>query len=341
MTRRRSTRQPTVTGSHRATGLTARQVEVLDLAAHGLSGRQIGRRLGISARTVEGHLSQMRRRTGAHSEAELTAYGVAVGLLTVDLAPVGPDGPPEREAAYPRLRLGAGKRPFADTAGRAANPQEHSADNTRRKSMPDGVPAGSFRHMLFGYARISTSGQNPDHQIAALLREGVPRDQIYLDTAPGAKASRPQLDLLLQMLQAGDTLKVTRLDRLSRSVLHLITLGAQLRERGIGLHVIEQGIDTATMEGNAMFGMLSVLAELQRELITTDTKHGLAAARARGRAGGRPPRLTSGQAALAQQLYDARDKTVQQIADIFRVPRSTVYGYLGGKTTARQRHRSR
>jgi DNA invertase Pin-like site-specific DNA recombinase len=190
--------------------------------------------------------------------------------------------------------------------------------------------------MLFGYARVSTAGQNPDHQIDALLREEVPREQIYLDTASGAKSSRPQLDLLLQVLRAGDTLKVTRLDRLSRSVLHLITLGAQLRERGVGLHVIEQGIDTSTAEGRAMFGMLSVLAELQRELIVANTRDGLAAARARGRTGGRPPRLTPDQATLAQQLYNARDKTVQQIADILRVPRSTLYGHLGKNTTPRQ-----
>src|SRR3954452_19202242 len=149
-----------------------------------------------------------------------------------------------------------------------------------------------------------------------------------LDTASGAKASRPQLDLLLKMLRAGDTLKITRLDRLSRSVLHLVTLGAELRERSIGLHVIEQGIDTSTMEGRAMFGMLSVLAELQRELIVANTNDGLAAARARGRIGGRRPRLTADQAALAQRLYDEREKTVQQIADMFGVPRSTVYRHL-------------
>ncbi|MGW4667240.1 recombinase family protein [Streptosporangium sandarakinum] len=182
--------------------------------------------------------------------------------------------------------------------------------------------------MLFGYARISTPDQNPDHQIDALLRAGVERDNIYLDRASGAKASRPQFDIVLRMLRSGDTLKVTRLDRLSRSVLHLVTLGAELRMRGIGLHVIEQGIDTDTMEGRAMFGMLSVLAELQRELIVANTNDGLAAARARGRVGGRRPRLTADQAALAQQLYDARTKTVQQIADLFGVPRSTVYGYL-------------
>jgi DNA invertase Pin-like site-specific DNA recombinase len=138
-------------------------------------------------------------------------------------------------------------------------------------------------------------------------------------------------------VRGGDTVKVTRLDRLSRSVLHLVTLGADLRERGIGLHVIEQGIDTQTVEGRAMFGMLSVLAELQRELIVANTNDGLASACARGRVGGRRPKLTADQGALAQQLYDARDKTVQQIADLFGVPRSTVYGHLDSdNTTPRQ-----
>jgi hypothetical protein len=84
-------------------------------------------------------------------------------------------------------------------------------------------------------------------------------------------------------LREGDTLKITRLDRIGRSVLHLVTLGAELRERGVGLHVIEQGIDTTTAAGRAMFGMLSVLAELQRELIVANTRDGLAAARAGGR----------------------------------------------------------
>lgn len=161
-------------------------------------------------------------------------------------------------------------------------------------------------------------------------------------TSPGSPPvqrprTRPKLGLVMQLLRDGDTVKVTRLDRLSRSVLHLVALGADLRERGIGLHVIEQGIDTQTVEGRAMFGMLSVLAELQRELIVANTNDGLASARARGRVGGRRPKLTAGQAALAQQLYDARDKTVQQIADLFGVPRSTVYGHLDpDNTTPRQ-----
>ena len=183
--------------------------------------------------------------------------------------------------------------------------------------------------MIIGYARVSTAEQNPNHQIDALLCAGVERRHIHVDHASGAKASRPQWDVLhTKVLRRGDTLKVTRLDRLGRSVLHLVTLGAELRERGIELHVIEQGIDTATAEGRAMFGMLSVLSELRRELILANTRDGLAAARARGRLGGRRPKLTAEQAALAQQLYDAGDKTVQQIADLFGVPRSTVYGYL-------------
>jgi DNA invertase Pin-like site-specific DNA recombinase len=182
--------------------------------------------------------------------------------------------------------------------------------------------------MLIGYARVSTAEQNPAHQVDALVCAGVARDDVHVDHASGAKASRPQLDLVLRVLRAGDTLVITRLDRLGRSVLHLVTLGAQLRERGIGLRVIEQGIDTSTAEGRAMFGMLSVLAELQRELIVANTRDGLAAARARGRNGGRRPKLTPAQAAHAQQLYDGGDHTVAQIAALLGVARTTVYGHL-------------
>jgi DNA invertase Pin-like site-specific DNA recombinase len=182
--------------------------------------------------------------------------------------------------------------------------------------------------MLLGYARVSTTDQNPDHQTDALHRAGAEPTDVYLDHASGAKASRPQLDQALRNLRKGDTLIITRLDRLGRSVLHLVTLGASLRERGIGLKVLEQGIDTSTAEGRAMFGMLSVLAELQRELIIANTRDGLAAARARGRTGGRRPKLTPAQALHAQKLYDAGDHTVRQIADLLGVPRPTVYGHL-------------
>lgn len=182
--------------------------------------------------------------------------------------------------------------------------------------------------MDFGYARVSTTDQNPDHQIDALLRAGVDEQNIHIDYASGAKASRPEFDIILKRMRTGDTLKATRLDRISRSLLHLVVLGADLKERGIGLHIIEQGINTDTPEGRAMFGMLGVMAELQRELILANTMDGLAAARARGRVGGRRPKLSAQQAAIAQEMYDKREKTVQEIADLFNVPRTTVYGHL-------------
>jgi len=100
--------------------------------------------------------------------------------------------------------------------------------------------------------------------------------------------------------------------------------------------VLEQGIDTATAEGRAIFGMLSVLAEMQRELIIANTRDGLAAARARGRVGGRRPKLNPAQIRHAQQLYDAGDRTVQQIADLLTVPRSTIYGHLDKGTAGRR-----
>lgn len=182
--------------------------------------------------------------------------------------------------------------------------------------------------MDFGYARVSTADQNPDHQIDALLRAGVKEENIHVDYASGAKASRPEFDILLKRLREGDILRATRLDRISRSLIHLVNLGADLKERGIDLHIIEQGIDSSTPEGRAMFGMLGVMAEFQRELIHANTMDGLAAARARGRVGGRRPKLTPQQAALAQELYDKREKTVQEIAALFGVPRTTVYGHL-------------
>jgi DNA invertase Pin-like site-specific DNA recombinase len=186
---------------------------------------------------------------------------------------------------------------------------------------------------LLGYSRVSTGDQNPDHQIDALRRAGVAPENIHVDHASGAKASRPKLDLVLKLLRDGDQLAITRLDRLGRSVLHLIGLGAELREKGVGLKVLGQGIDTATAEGRAMFGMLSVLAELQRELIVANTRDGLAAARARGRKGGRPSKLTTEQVQHAQRLYDAGGHTVAQIAGLLGVRRTTLYGHLSKSAT--------
>lgn len=182
--------------------------------------------------------------------------------------------------------------------------------------------------MDFGYARVSTKDQNIDHQVDALLRAGVDRDHIYIDYASGAKASRPQWDRLLDKMRSGDRLSCTRLDRIGRSLKDLVNLGARWKEQGIDLRVLEQGIDTTTSEGRLMFGMLSVLAEYQRELILANTRDGLEAARARGHVGGRKRKLNQAQAARAQELYDSGNLTVQEIANMLKIPRSTVYGYL-------------
>ena len=118
-------------------------------------------------------------------------------------------------------------------------------------------------NMLIGYAWVSTADQNPDHQVDALMRAGVATENIYVDRASGAKVSRPELDKALASANRdADQLVITRLDRLGRSVLHLVKLGANMRERGVGLVVLKQVIDTTTPEGRAMCGMLSVLAEL-------------------------------------------------------------------------------
>lgn len=183
--------------------------------------------------------------------------------------------------------------------------------------------------MIFGYARVSTTDQDPHLQIDALRLAGVPEEHIYVDHASGMKASRPQFDVLMKVLRKDDTLVVWKLDRIGRSHSHLIAVVTELGERGVGFRCLTGvPIDTTTPEGLLMFRIFAALAEFERDLIRERVNAGLAAARARGRTGGRKPRLTEDQAELAQQLYDARQHTVQQIADMFGVPRGTVYGYL-------------
>lgn len=182
--------------------------------------------------------------------------------------------------------------------------------------------------MLIGYARISTDEQNPHAQCDALRRAGVDEENLYVDHTSGATSSRPQWELVCQVLRAGDVLVATRLDRVGRSTAHLVSLLEQFRQREVAFRFLEQGIDTTTAEGRMIYRMLAAVAEFQRDLITANTREGLAAARARGRTGGRARKLTLTQARDAQNKYDSRTWTVQQIADLYGVRRSTVYGYL-------------
>ncbi len=188
--------------------------------------------------------------------------------------------------------------------------------------------------MRIGYARVSTRDQHPEAQHDALLAAGCERDHIYIDKVSGKLARRPELDKALLVLRNGDQLAVTKLDRLGRSLAHLITLSAGLRQRGVDLVVLDQGIDTSTAVGRMFFQILGALAEFEHALMSERTRDGLAAARARGRTGGQKPKLGPRQVKLARQMYDElgedgkRRYTVAAIAAEFGVTRPTIYRAL-------------
>jgi DNA invertase Pin-like site-specific DNA recombinase len=180
----------------------------------------------------------------------------------------------------------------------------------------------------YGYARVSTREQNPDSQQDALAAAGIEPGSIVIEKISGKLASRPRLDELLGRLQAGDQVVVTRLRRIGRNHQHLLDLSAWFDEHGVDFIVLEQGIDTTTPIGRLFFRFLAALAEFDREAIVEGTLEGLASARARGRTGGRPPKLTQRQRDQAQRMYDAGELTVAEIAGLFHVRRSTMYRHL-------------
>jgi DNA invertase Pin-like site-specific DNA recombinase len=185
-----------------------------------------------------------------------------------------------------------------------------------------------------GYGRVST--RDPDGQQDALVAAGC--EQVFIDQACGKLASRPKLDEALRVARDGDQLVITKLDRLGRSLEHLIALSTQLQTRGVDLVVLDQGIDTFTAVGRMFFQILGAIAEFEHALMSERTRDGLAAARTRGRTGGQKPKLTPRQAKIAQAMYDelhadARHAhTVQQIADEFGVTRPTIYRHLQPRT---------
>jgi DNA invertase Pin-like site-specific DNA recombinase len=189
-----------------------------------------------------------------------------------------------------------------------------------------------------GYARVSTWDQNLDLQLDALKAVGA--EKVFTDQVSGSKADRPGLNQCLEYLRAGDVLVVWKLDRLGRSTQHLVNLMADFADREVELVVTTLGIDTRTPAGKLVMRFFAAFAEFERDLIIERTKAGLESARARGRVGGRKPALTDGQALVAQQMYDElgpdgkRAHTVQEIADVLRVKRSTVYGYLAAPVSS-------
>ncbi len=186
--------------------------------------------------------------------------------------------------------------------------------------------------MKVGYGRVSTRDQNPDAQRDALTAAGC--EEVFIDKASGKLARRPELDRALLVARAGDQLVVTKLDRLGRSLEHLIDLSKGLQGRSVDLVVLDQGIDTSTAVGRMFFQILGAIAEFEHALMSERTMDGLAAARARGRTGGQKPKLTPRQARIAQQMYGEtgpdgkRRYTVAQIAAEFGVTRPTIYRHL-------------
>ena len=178
--------------------------------------------------------------------------------------------------------------------------------------------------MEIGYARVSTGEQMLNLQLDALQSAGC--DKIYQETASGAKADRPVLEEVLSYIRAGDTLVVWRLDRLGRSLEHLIDVVAALAERGVGFKSLTEQIDTTTPGGKLIFHVFGALAEFERDLIRERTQAGLAAARARGRLGGRPKKLTDPkQLELARSLYAGGQIDVATICRTLGISRATLY----------------
>ena len=181
-------------------------------------------------------------------------------------------------------------------------------------------------HQL-GYARVSTADQNPDLQHDALKAVGCYR--IFVDIASGALDERPALAKVLDQLRPGDTLVVWKLDRLGRSLRHLIDTIDELERRDIGFRSLQENIDTTTPGGKLIFHIFGALAEFERDIIRQRTLAGLVSARARGRKGGRPPSMTPTKRALARQMYDSRQHTLAEIARTLGVSRASIYRHLG------------
>ena len=180
--------------------------------------------------------------------------------------------------------------------------------------------------MLIGYARVSTGDQKLDLQLDALARAGC--DRVFTDQVSGAKAERPGLSNVQSHLRAGDTLVVWKLDRLGRSVRQLVEFVGELHSRDINFASLTDGIDTATPAGRFFFHIMAALAEMERDLIRERTRAGLASAKARGRNGGRPPKLSARQVRHARRLLEDRTTTSEEVASTLGVSRSTLYRAL-------------
>jgi DNA invertase Pin-like site-specific DNA recombinase len=189
--------------------------------------------------------------------------------------------------------------------------------------------------MQIGYARVSTDDQTLALQLDAFTKAGVAK--VFTDTASGAKADRPGLAEAMAYARPGDILVVWRLDRLGRSLPHLIQTLTDLDGRGVGFRSLTEAIDTTTPGGKLVFHIFGALAEFERDLIRERTRAGLAAARARGRRGGREPVAAftdPKRLALARQLYEEKRTPIDTLCGMFKVSRATFYRYIVQGTDA-------
>jgi DNA invertase Pin-like site-specific DNA recombinase len=180
--------------------------------------------------------------------------------------------------------------------------------------------------MLIGYARVSTDDQHLTLQHDALQKAGC--DKVFSDQLSGASTERPGLTSLFESLRPGDTLVIWRLDRLGRSLKHLIQLVEQLDQRKVGLKSLQENIDTTTSGGRLVFHLFGALAEFERTLIRERTQAGVNAARARGRQGGRPKLLETNKRDLAIRLHRERQHSIAEICTMMGISKSTLYNYL-------------
>jgi DNA invertase Pin-like site-specific DNA recombinase len=183
---------------------------------------------------------------------------------------------------------------------------------------------------LVGYARVSTSEQEVGLQLDALRQAGCANEYIFIDKASGARSERPGLDACLRRLEPGDTLLVWRLDRLGRSMPHLVMLIEELLGKRIGFRSLCDGvIDTTTASGELIFNLFSALAQFERRLIQERTKAGLSAARARGRKGGRKPISSDNpRVQMAKRMYHDHGMSIDRICRTLKISRATFYRYI-------------
>lgn len=180
--------------------------------------------------------------------------------------------------------------------------------------------------MKIGYARVSTFDQNLDLQKDALEKAGCER--IITDTASGKNTERPGLKTIKTILRKDDVLIVWRLDRLGRSLRDLIEWMNYLEKQGVALKSLEESIDTSSATGKLIFHIFGALAEFEHNLIRERTQAGLAAARARGRLGGRPKSLNEKQRKLAVKLYNDKEVSIKEICEMMGISKPTLYGYI-------------